>query len=108
MAQALADYQGSECPQHVISKPLRKEMRRRGQQLRLTAEFGRPYRCIVDSFKSYQLDDWLHFLETFSLYGVQGDMLDNVMQDMWDKMRYSSYNLSSWHVKAAAASDQIP
>ncbi|DBA84634.1 TPA: hypothetical protein ACH3X1_005997 [Trebouxia sp. C0004] len=45
----------------------RSIMRERGKKIRLTAEFGRPYKCIVDSFKSYKLDDWLHFLEIFSL-----------------------------------------
>lgn len=86
LAEALADYTG-DCPLHVISRNDRTTMRNRGKRLRLTAEFGRPYKCVVDSFKSYLLDDWLHFLETFSLYILQGNILDGVMQDMWLKLR---------------------
>ncbi len=62
-------------------------LRERGKKLRLTAEFGRPYKCIVDSFKAYQLVEWLHFLETFSLFVLRHDVLSDVMQEMWDKLR---------------------
>ncbi|DBB03152.1 TPA: hypothetical protein ACH3X1_013321 [Trebouxia sp. C0004] len=87
MAFLLSDYSGSNCPEHVIPKKLRSLMRERGKKLRLTAEFGRPYKCIVDSFKSYQLVDWLHFLETFSLFVLRHDILGSVMQELWDKLR---------------------
>ncbi|KAL0030293.1 hypothetical protein WJX77_007872 [Trebouxia sp. C0004] len=43
--------------------------------------------CIIDAFKSCQLSDWLHFLETFSLFILRDDMLDGIMQDMWDRLR---------------------
>ncbi|DBA87963.1 TPA: hypothetical protein ACH3X1_004948 [Trebouxia sp. C0004] len=75
MAVLLSDYSGSDCPQHVIPKKLRSLMRERGKKMRLTAEFGRPYKCIVDLFKAYQLVDWLHFLETFSLFVLRHDIL---------------------------------
>ena len=86
MAYALSDYKG-DCPPHVISKLLRRAMRARGKMLRLPAEFGRPYKCVVDSLRSYYLDDWLHFLETFSAFILQDDILDSVMQEMWQKLR---------------------
>ena len=84
----LSDYTGSEPPSHVVSKRSRRVLRDRGTKLRLTAEFGRPYKCIVDSLKSYQLVDWLHFLETFSWIILRNDILDVLMQSMWDKLRY--------------------
>ena len=88
MEVALADYTG-DCSAPVISRKLRDVMRKRGELLRLTAEFGRPYKCIVRSLRSYQLDDWLHFLEAFSLFVLQRDVLPPLMQSMWDKLRYS-------------------
>ncbi|DBB05419.1 TPA: hypothetical protein ACH3X1_016704 [Trebouxia sp. C0004] len=86
VGMSMSDYQG-ECPQHMIPRTKRSIMRERGKKIRLTAEFGRPYKCIVDSFKSYKLDDWLHFLATFSLYVLQEDMLHPSMQAMWQKLR---------------------
>lgn len=79
MEVALADYTG-DCPAPVIPRKLRDVMRKRGELLRLTADFGRPYKCIVRSLRSYQLDDWLHFLETFSLFVLQRDVLPPLMQ----------------------------
>ncbi len=87
MAHALSDYAG-DCPEHVIPKKKRSVMRERGKKLKLTSEFGRPYRCIIDAFNSCQLSDWLHFLETFSLFILRDDILDGVMQDMWDRLRH--------------------
>lgn len=84
----LSDFTG-ECPLHIIPRKNRAIMRERGKKLRLTAEFGRPYRCIVDSYKSFQLVDWLHFLET-SLFVLRTDVLDEVMQKMWDRLRYGA------------------
>lgn len=84
--EALADYTG-DCPSHVISKQDRAVMQDRGKRIKLTADFGRPYKCIVDSHKSYLLDDWLHFLETCSLYILQADMLDDLVQDVLQKLR---------------------
>ena len=52
----MSDCQG-ECPQHVIPRTKRSIMREHGKKTRLTAEFGRPYKCIVDSFKSCKLDE---------------------------------------------------
>jgi len=64
-------------------------MKQRGKELQLTAEFGRPYRCVVSDFRLYQLDDWLHFLETFSLYIFRG-LLPSLLDEMWQLLRSAS------------------
>lgn len=83
----LSDYCGTNCPRHVISKKLRSLMQECSKKPRITAEFDRPYKCIIDSSKAYQLVDWLHFLEAFSLFVLRHDILGSVMQESWDKLR---------------------
>lgn len=84
---ALEDY-GDEAdrPAYCVSRRNRAIMRQRGKEIRLTAEFGRPYRCVVTEYRLFQLDDWLHFLETFSLYIFRG-LLPPIMEEMWLLLR---------------------
>ena len=46
-------------------------------------------RCIVTSRADWQMDEWLHFLETFSLYVIQNDCLPAASQRMWTLLRSS-------------------
>ena len=96
MELMLADYTG-DCPAPVIPRKLRNVMHKRGELLRLTADFGRPYKWIVRSSRSYQLDDWLHFLETLNLFILQRNILTLLMQSMLDKLRYSHLHNSCLH-----------
>ena len=115
---SLASYsKESERPWYVIPHSKRRIMRRQGAGLRLTADIGRPYKCIVHDRGSYQLDDWLYFLETYSLHVLDTDMLEPRMQEMWTLLRgallhYFRYQVvngdpcgcgSSFHHSARAA-----
>lgn len=85
---SLASYpRESERPWYVIPNSKRRIMRRRGAGLRLTADIGRPYKCIIDERGSYQLEDWLYFLVTYSLHVLDTDMLEPRMQEMWTLLR---------------------
>jgi len=84
---ALQDYaEEAYRPPYCIPKSNRGQIKQRGKDMQLTAEFGRPYRCVISDFRLYQLDDWLHFLETFSLYLFK-DLLPPLLQEMWQLLR---------------------
>lgn len=55
----------------------------------LTGDQGRPYRCILKYRGSWHLDDWLAWLETYSLHVVGTDILEQRMQHMWELLRKS-------------------
>ena len=71
----------------VADRGQRAELKKRGSQLRLTSDFGRPYKCVVAYWKSYQLDEWLHFLETFSLHLFAATIMPAHMWTMWTLLR---------------------
>ncbi|EFJ45597.1 hypothetical protein VOLCADRAFT_105882 [Volvox carteri f. nagariensis] len=55
----------------VMSREARQRVAARGQFLVVTSDFGRR--------KSYRMEDWLHFVETFSSYIFKGDVLPEAL-----------------------------
>ena len=78
----------AERPWYALDHPARGLLRARGAAIRVTAEFGRPYREITRNYRSWQLDEWLHFLETFSLLLLTRELMDSRMWRMWTYLRY--------------------
>ena len=62
-------------------------LRKRAGDLKLTSDFGRPYKDVVHYHKGYMLDDWLHFMETFSIYLLTQDLMHPRMWEMWTLLR---------------------
>ena len=46
----------------------KKRVAQRAGDIRLTSDFGRTYKDITKYLNSYKMEDFLHFVETFSLY----------------------------------------
>ena len=59
----------------------------RGQRLRVTSDFGRAYRSIIKYWRSWTMEEYLHFLETYSLYIFSADLMDTRMWTMWNLLR---------------------
>ncbi|EFJ39976.1 hypothetical protein VOLCADRAFT_100269 [Volvox carteri f. nagariensis] len=64
----------------VMSREARQRVAARGQFLVVTSDFGRRYKCIMQYRKSYRMEDWLHFVETFSSYIFKGDVLPEALR----------------------------
>ncbi|EFJ46897.1 hypothetical protein VOLCADRAFT_92673 [Volvox carteri f. nagariensis] len=64
----------------VMSREARQRVTARGQFLVVTSDFGRRYKCIMQYRKSYRMEDWLHFVETFSSYIFKGDVLPEALR----------------------------
>ncbi|EFJ47355.1 hypothetical protein VOLCADRAFT_92145 [Volvox carteri f. nagariensis] len=64
----------------VMSREARQRVAARSQFLVVTSDFGRRYKCIMQYRKSYRMEDWLHFVETFSSYIFKGDVLPEALR----------------------------
>ncbi|KAL3132157.1 hypothetical protein ABBQ32_008764 [Trebouxia sp. C0010 RCD-2024] len=82
----LLDSTGSEPPLYVIPKKSRHLMSR--SEGEINSEVWPAIQMHSGCLKSYQLVEWLHFLEIFNLFVLRNDILDKLMQTMWDKLRY--------------------
>ena len=80
----------AERPWYALNHAARGQLRARGAAIRVTVEFGRPYREITRSYRSWQLDKWLHFLETYSLLLLTPEHMD---PRMWTCLRYFALQL---------------
>ena len=70
-----------------LSRASRTTLCTRGAKITLTSDFGRPYKDIVKHYKGYMLDEWLHFVEKFSVYLLTADLMDPRMWQMWTLLR---------------------
>lgn len=46
-----------------------------------------PLPCFVSRRNSYRMEDWLHFVETHSLYVFKGDVLPAEVRSLWWDLR---------------------
>ena len=51
----------------LVTNEGRAKLRQLGQEIRVVADFGRPYRCIYNRRRYYTIEDWIAFTETYSL-----------------------------------------
>lgn len=77
---------GQPWPEFVISHEGRRLMTLRAALLIVTHEFGRPYRDIVTKMGNYVMEDWIHWLETYSLFIARGVLPPDIWQ-MWLNLR---------------------
>ena len=68
----------------VITHANRALIRARAADVRVTSEFGRQYKCIEQYMGSYKMEDWLHFICTFSEYIFLPGTLPPLLQRLWD------------------------
>lgn len=83
---------GEARPWYRIPTWGRAVMVARAQHLRLTDDFGRPYLDVVNCRGSWVIENYLHFLETFSIYifsphATQGELLNDTLRTMWQHLR---------------------
>ncbi|KAK9843953.1 hypothetical protein WJX81_000358 [Elliptochloris bilobata] len=75
---------GETRPPYVMSNAVKAELRRRGAHMRLTTEFGRPYRNVTVCHRLYTMEDWLRFWEVHVPYLSRGSLLDEPFAEMND------------------------
>eukprot|EP00798_Chlamydomonas_sp_ICE-L_P001205 gene1205-32547_t len=73
----------NDCPKDALSNPVRSLIASRKDDTRVTSEMGRPYKCIGTNRGYYTMEDWLHFVETYSAYVFQGDTLPPKVKELW-------------------------
>lgn len=80
----------------AISLAARAAMAARAAQISPTADFGRPYRCIVKQRGEWTMEDWLHWSEVWAIYvlapykdrrGRVNEPLPAYARDMWQLLR---------------------
>lgn len=57
------------------------------------------YRCIVKDRGHFQMEDWLHFWETFSPYLLRGNVLPAPFKEMCELLRA----VIVWHFRARSS-----
>jgi hypothetical protein len=75
--------------ENVIGQADRSTISGRARHVLLTSEFGRKYKDVVKYHKSYRMEDWQHFVETYSLY-VFMDVLPDHCKKIWEHLRHIS------------------
>lgn len=88
----------------IISKAGRATIAGRAGHLMLSSEFGRQYRCLAKSHKSYRMEDWQHFLETYSLYIFKGDVLPGHCAKIWSNLQ----EVCRWYCRPKTADEFAP
>lgn len=84
---------GEVAPWWRIPSWARKIIAARAAHVRATDDFGRGYSCVVNARGSWVMENYLHFLETFSVYifaphNTLGDVLpDERLRKMWGHLR---------------------
>jgi hypothetical protein len=71
---------------HAISNAKRRIISPRAAHVRVPHEVGRPYKDVVHHWKSYTMEDWLHFVETYSVF-VLRDILHPELAEAWEHLR---------------------
>jgi hypothetical protein len=62
---------GQPRPEYSLPSPCRKAMADRAKSMVLTCDFGRPYRCVVNHRGNWVMEDWVNWLEIYSVYITQ-------------------------------------
>ncbi len=62
---------GQRRPWYSLSAASRKAMADRAKNIILTCDFGRPYRCVVNQRGHWVMEDWVNWLEVFSVFITQ-------------------------------------
>jgi hypothetical protein len=73
-------------PAHEISHARRRIITSRASRVSVTHEVGRPYKDVVHCWKSYTIEDWLHFTKTYSVF-VLHNMLHPEIAAAWGHLR---------------------
>jgi hypothetical protein len=71
-------------PPDIITHAQRQKMKVMSDKISVTSEFGRPYKCVVEHRTSYRMEDWQHFVETFSQVVFGPDLLSPLLTSLWE------------------------
>eukprot|EP00798_Chlamydomonas_sp_ICE-L_P017330 gene17330-23639_t len=74
---------GQAYPLDVIPYDARRVINGRASHITCTSDFGRKFKCVSVFKGSYQMEDWLHFVQTFSLYIFLPGTLPEMLATMW-------------------------
>jgi hypothetical protein len=62
---------GKSLPRYALPMKHRKVMENRRAGIVLNCDFGRPYRCAVKNRGNWVMEDWLNWLDVYSVYVLQ-------------------------------------
>jgi len=82
-----APSRGGAFPDDCITYEQRACISARADHIVVTSEFGKKYKCVVKYKGSYRMEDWLHFVETFSLYIFLPGTLSPLLSRMWELLQ---------------------
>jgi len=69
-------------PWDIIPQDKRKDIERRAKDVHVPSDFGKTYRDIKQYKNGYTMEEWLHFVETFLAYILQG-CLHKKLLELW-------------------------
>lgn len=68
---------GEQAGWWMVSNEGRAKLRQLDREVCVVADFGRPYRCVYHRRGYYTIEDWISFIETYSLLLLRhGDILE--------------------------------
>lgn len=74
-------------PGTFLTKAARKTIQERGKHVGSASDFGRKYKDVVVYKASFTMEEWLHFVLTFSHYLFMGDILPPLLKEMWELLQ---------------------
>jgi hypothetical protein len=81
--------EGSPVATYKMSNENRNKIRVRAFDFTATCDIGRPYKCVVTKRGHYTMEDYLNFLEFWSLHIFSGGVLHEDMAYAWSLLRTS-------------------
>jgi hypothetical protein len=70
-------------PQLIVKSRERQLIRSRSPFMGVTTDFGRKYKCVLKYHNSYRMEDFLHFVESFSYFIFLPGTLPEGLHRMW-------------------------
>lgn len=70
-------------PEFILNTRGRKVIKSRSPCISVTTDFGRKYKCVLQYHNSYRMEDFLHFVDTFSYFIFLPGTLPERLAHMW-------------------------
>ena len=83
MFQKVEDLKKVVEPQLIVKSRERQLIKSRSACMSVTTDFGRKYKCVVKYHNSYRMEDFLHFVESFSYFIFLPGTLPEGLDRMW-------------------------
>lgn len=72
---------------YILTNTVRKVIQKRAPFMAVSTDFGRKYRDVIKHHNNYKIEDWLHFVETFSHYIFLPGTLTPRLEEMWSLLQ---------------------